>query len=149
MTRLTRLTFKNYRTNEAFDKPYEWWADLITKNHLEYAFETHKKEKYYVIFILNDGENPNTTVSFTDEDGGYKMTDSGDAFRIFATVMEILYSQKEQLLSQGSIKFTAKNDEPSRIRLYDRMVKKYAKKIGYKNVTKSKSLDVLNYELSN
>lgn len=87
-----------------------------------YAFTTKDGSVYQVIYDIFRGE-----LDFyfrrIESDGktAVKLTHTGDAFRIFSTIKEILFHIIE-IKSPRSITFTASTCEPSRIKLYDRML---------------------------
>ena len=58
--------------------------------------------------------------------GEYEMTGEGDAFRILATVVKIITEFMDNHPEIKSIIFSSTNAEPSKLRVYARLVKKYA-----------------------
>ena len=76
------------------------------------------------------------TVKVTFDRGkGFELTDWGNEFRIFATVVSAIQQWSTQY-RPGSMYFSVENDEPNnRQRLYDRMVKKLAGSTDYELVT--------------
>jgi hypothetical protein len=136
---------------EAFDKPYKW--KLINKNHnlTEFSFETGT-EKYFVMLVRYPGGKKNITdVTFETSLGSVRIGNQGNAFRVFATIFDILLSEKDNIVSYGNMKFSADASEKSRVKLYDAMVKRFSKKMGYSHVDRDSNpsmLDVV-YILSN
>ena len=121
---------------ESFDKPYKWKNGTSTKDYKDFEF-TAESGEYFVIFVMRgEGDNSYTAVSFENDDEKMDITDDGDAFRIFATVFDILLANKKEIVSHGYLKFSAPVNEPSRVKLYDRMTKVFAKKMGYTKTSK-------------
>ena len=65
-----------------------------------------------------------------DEEPDYKITGGGSEYEIFATVMRIVFEYVKKN-KPNAISFTADDDEPSRVKLYDRFVKRFTAS-GYK-----------------
>ena len=139
-----------------FDKPYKYkWKgslrEFFTTTQKKYnvavilgTFTTTDKQRAFVEFTsrrwtatMNTGvhvEGFNVSLGF-DVGDSIELTGKGDAYRIFATVMAMLreFIAADVDKSIGEIEFYArKNKTISRARLYRRMVKKYAKDIGFK-----------------
>ena len=74
------------------------------------------------------------------------ITGTGDAFRVFATVFEII----KDIIKYGKpeiLSIKSKADEPSRTKLYKRLAKKFAPSLGY-HITSEKLVgDTLRLEL--
>ena len=85
-------------------------------------------------FYFDKGDGLDVDINFAINDR-IGVTGEGDAFRIFATVMamikEFISWDVDELI--GEVMFSAeKTESPSRSSLYKRMVRKYAKDIGFK-----------------
>jgi SAM-dependent methyltransferase len=117
--------------NEALDsRPYPYEQSKLESSLVKYHFETDKGLKYDVV-ILSSPRNPATiTVSFhllryEPEWGRYArsmdITHSGDARRVFATVIDIVKKYADARTPERIV-FTA--EEPSRVRLYDAFLKR-------------------------
>lgn len=85
--------------------------------------------------------------------GSQDLTGAGDAFRVFATMMEAV-RQFIRMENPGSVSFTATKDVPegqdpeSRAKLYTRMVERFADSLGY-NAYIDDYGDMVEYELVN
>lgn len=124
----------NQFISEAFDKPYR------------YDFEKEPDGSYYGYFRVADGSlitvmceyykpSKEWNIEFT-RNGSQDLTGEGDAMRIFATVIKII----ERFLKEEKpdrVRFSALKDgeddseKQSREKLYSRMVKRFAGKMGY------------------
>lgn len=128
---------------EAFDKPYK------------YDLEKEDEETYYGYFRTQDGsviqvmfygeEHPKHRFSYEwniefQRNGSQQLTGQGDAMRIFATVIKVI----EDFLKQESPKYASfsalkeiedqdmgRAEKLSREKLYSRLVKRFASKLGY------------------
>ena len=127
-------TFNQF-ISDAFDKPYR------------YDFEKEPDGSYYGYFRAGDNSlitvmceyyKPGNewNIEFT-RNGSQDVTGEGDAMRIFATVIKII----ERFLKEENpykVRFSAlKDDEDkegrqSREKLYSRLVKRFATKMGYR-----------------
>ena len=75
-----------------------------------------------------------------------EITGTGDAFRVFATMFEFIgYVVRQAEPEIVSIK--SKSVEPSRVKLYDTMTRRYASKLGYKVVKTVAGADLTRIEL--
>ena len=117
--------------NEVFDQPYDWhWKiEPDTINASSRAdFNTHDGRPVHVGFDENDDVH---SVDF-DTNYSFNATDEGDQFRIFATVMQII-SEYAKRVDPAVIIFSAdknqRTNSTSRIKLYKRMVTKFAQQI--------------------
>ena len=87
----------------------KWTADIE-------LYEPHEvfRDAWEIHFAVSDHEN-----YFSDE----QITGTGNAIVVFTTVLEIVSHAIDSKNIQ-TLSFTATSDEPSRVKLYDRMVKK-------------------------
>ncbi len=118
------MKFKDF--NESFDKPYKW--EVSSKR--SFGFETDSGIYYIVTFTKREDHY---LLTFETEDGDMMVTGTGDAFKIFATVIDIVRSKKK-LLSKQPMEFEADSEEPSRVKLYKTMSKKFMKELGFKKL---------------
>jgi hypothetical protein len=128
-----------------------------------FSYNWHQKldDDWYGRF--NVGENDLISVTFEEELSGEgaieivfsrgkrtgaghstSITNTGEQFKIFATVMAMTKEYVKQK-SPDKIKFSAKED--SRIKLYGKLIKKYSKSLGYKVVDKRESSNGLEFRL--
>lgn len=128
------MKFKTYLT-EALDKPYPLKIHFGRKMILG-SFSTPSSNVEIELGYLR-------TFDYWDlsfyRDHEIKMTGGGDAFRIFATVIDFLRKvlQKDEsdlVTPLDKIVFGAEKDPDEsngRVRLYNRLVKKFARNMGY------------------
>lgn len=119
---------------EILDEPYEWkwhrkggyeWLATFAKPPKE--GQGPRREDSYIVQIEMD-EVGVWEIAFGDAAGRQGITKSGDSFKIFATVLDIVKDFVKTNKPEW-IRFSAK--EMSRDRLYRSLVKRYAPKIGY------------------
>ena len=111
--------------------PYMLWKRTMMGN--SYLFQTDGGQEIVVSIwpeTLSDGTN-RVEVMFADKkDFGLEKTGKGDAFRIFATVAQILKDYIAQAkFDVNEIYFTGKTKEPSRIKLYDKIARRLGQHI--------------------
>ena len=110
-----------------------------------------------------DSEDYEAAILFTEHGGSWDMefywggsqdvTGGGDAFRIFATMMDAV-RQFILMEKPGSVSFTATKDVPdgqdpeSRAKLYTRMVERFSDSLGYQAYIDDYG-DMVEYELVN
>jgi len=115
---------------ELFDRPYNARLYNSSKDMLIYEFVTDKGEEYRVYFDTSP-DRKIVNVSFFN-DARAEITNTGDEFRVFATVINLL----DQYIKQHAPKtilFSAYADDPSRIKLYKKMGMSVGQKFpGYK-----------------
>jgi hypothetical protein len=108
--------------NETLNQPYKWREEDSYNEDVSYIFRTNSNIYYSVGF--EDKGNGRYELKFLsrDEFGDpqFEITDSGDAFRVFATVGSIL-KDFIQKYKPNLLTFSAKGG--SRIKLYDRLAK--------------------------
>ena len=132
------LTFKQY-LNEVLNNPYEWKLVRTTIHNIEYRFTTDSGI-VYVVGLGRLGENTTLTskdwdLYFSisedslkqlgkDDSNMFKITGTGDQFRVFATVQDIV---KDFITKKkpNAIEFSA--SEPSRQRLYSTFIANFEK----------------------
>lgn len=141
---MNMLNFKDYLV-ETGDASYETTLKRIFGSYC-YEFET------------KDGRPGGVTISafhFDDEytwlvrfsiDGLLSITNRGDAFAIMATVIKAMEDWYKREKPKHRVMFAAsregKNPE-SRIKLYRRLVRKFAQKYNYQFVEKEKGRDII------
>mgnify|MGYP003631952609 CR=1 FL=1 len=117
--------------NELFDKQYNWhWK--IEPDAMDATsradFRTHDGQLVAVGFDLQNG---NASVDFA-KNFAFDATNEGDQFRIFATVMDVIRDYAEKI-DLKTLTFSAEKNpntnSSSRIKLYKRMVSKFAQQI--------------------
>lgn len=116
-------TYSNFLT-ELFDKPLKYRLSHSIEDREEvYEFKTPKGQNIEVGIIV--AKNGAYEFMFdSDGDGEATKTNKGEEFRIFATVLKIL---KEFVDDEAPDHFfiDAVRKEPSRVRLFQRMIRKF------------------------
>lgn len=127
--------------NESFDKPYpiRWREEKgrMGGQVVTGIFKTDEGTIYEIKFVIweQNGElmgNVEFRQPRAQSQGKHPagILGSGDAMRVFATVIDgIKYITGQAELD--SLTFDADKDLPSRVKLYNRMVKKLGNEIGY------------------
>ena len=153
----------NQYISEAFNRHYRWRVDYTTRESdldffdyslsmkaspiiWEYSFVTANGDKI-VVDIKYKYSDRSITVGFAlDENGDYieDLTDTGDPFRIFATVIDIAkHFLKTASIQINKIKFSASKANTNRVELYHRFAKRFGTDAGYgKIAVKTYSRDV-------
>jgi hypothetical protein len=123
------------RANSAGD--YVIFVTLPDGSRLDILFERDEASSYIVQFSKNRS---------------YDLTNEGDAYKIFSTVLKVIIEFIEKVIPYkitfGADKETGDPDTKTptgRVKLYDRMVKKYADKLGYKLNRDEDSSSVIYY----
>ncbi len=125
------------QVNELFNKPYDTAPreDDDYPDDWHYEFNTDDGSKY-VISVFDPYDYP--MIAFAQlKDGEFidDTTNTGDAFRILATVGEVIKKFVTDM-EPDQFSFAGVVDDPSRLKLYDRIAQ-YIKKVSpdYKNVS--------------
>lgn len=113
---------------ELADRPYNYRLTFQDQNSHKYRFYNEKKLMYYV-FVDRFQENqvPYLGVMFQQVDptnlwySGDKVTGTGDAYRVFATVAKIINDDISHYGAEGQLIFAGEGE--SRNKLYDRIAK--------------------------
>ena len=135
------MSFREY-LREVLDKPYKWKWGLDK----EFAtFTTRVGDIYTIDFYESYTDDDNTIFDITfsrnkdkDSDIDMSITGTGDSFRVFATVKEVIKDFLNYIKKRDDFKaimYSAK--EKSRIRLYDTLSKKLVNDTyltGYKKI---------------
>lgn len=142
---------------ELFDRPYRWrTANLhgrdvadatMQTGNATYVFKTDEGDSVMVEFNEDlDEEGEVFTAEFRRQ-GSYGVTGRGDAPKIFATVIDIM-KHFVQEVHPDMLKFSADVDfkstgvpgeaeeNRSRIKLYSRMIQRFARRLGYQYSSK-------------
>jgi hypothetical protein len=134
---------------EVFDSPYS--AELGRPEYGDYEVEVNLPDGGS-LYILFEREAPSSyTVQFS-KNGSYSATNDGDAYKIFSTVLKVIIEFIQKVrpheITFGADKETGDpgtKTPTGRVKLYDRMVKKYADKLGYKLNRDEDSSSVIYY----
>ena len=134
-------TFRHHLdvVSEAFDRPYRFAGSHPNRLKYEYYFKTDDGSTIHLEAKGNEWAEDDITWNIRfSRNGKMDATGEGDAQRIFATVIAIIkdFVKKE---NPREFKFSAmkpegkRKDAGSRGKLYSRMVKRFASKMGYKS----------------
>ncbi len=123
---------------ELFDKPYSF---ELVPGRMDDDFLAAFKDDDGKLTIVNFEfwAGPDLYIVDFKRDGKFDLTgdspkDKQIAIRVLATVVEAIRQVIEQK-KPFALAFSAKSDETSRVKLYDSMVKRMAKSMGYELVT--------------
>ena len=111
------------RLLELANKPYDLTVYDSGDHFVTYEFVSNNKVRYFININVYDEE---LDIEFEAGDTpigkGQSVLNTGDAFRVFATVVEAM---KQTMAKQtiNKITFMSKKSEPSRVKLYDAFVK--------------------------
>ena len=140
------------RIFEVFDSPYS--AELGRSEYggdYEVEVKLPDGSRLHITFEKIEGEGASYVVEFS-KNRSYDVTNEGDAYKIFSTVLKVIieFVKKVQPMSItfGADKETGDpgtKTPTGRVKLYDRMVKKYADKLGYKLNRDEDSSSVIYY----
>ena len=110
---------------EAFTSPYDWWISGKDADGVNAEFATGDGRNIEVLASKYTGNDSVAELEFSDAEQ-YGVTGQGDAFRIFSTIVSIA---KAMLANKryGIKVLTFSASEPSRRKLYARMLKRLAK----------------------
>lgn len=119
---------------ELANQPYPFhFEDDDGYGMLEARFKTESGMPYKVVIIKDEDENGEDKISVefsalvqNDDDGfkySQKVINTGNAFRVFATVAIILKKYLQANPDVSAFDFSADDKEPSRVKLYDTMAK--------------------------
>ena len=127
-------SFKRFKTqiNELFDKPARWQMTRDSLGAVDYQSNVNGKDLAVVFDIIDPGT---WEVIFT-VDGELAVTGEGDGdeMRIFSTVLDIISDFIKNKYPE-KLYFTAEKSPvygSSRIRLYNRLIKRFASSHGYR-----------------
>lgn len=139
---------------ELFDKvlPWKWTEQGDTEATAEFTTPNGQRIRVYLYsYSAPTAEYPNDPetmeLEFNNSGttgsrmGTSKITDSGEQFLIFATVIDVAKSYMNEHPTT-TIDFSADIDEPSRVKLYDKMMQKMAP-----NATREENPDVILYSI--
>ena len=127
--------------DEVFDKPFYYEELTSTPGFHQYRFETNTFDDddlpatYYVTLNGYQGEGE---LTFETDSGEKTLTGSGDAFRVFATVFDIVKKHKKEINSWDIFEFGSVSNEASRIKLYSRFAKMCLKILDFDEIIKYK-----------
>ncbi|WGH49673.1 hypothetical protein [Alishewanella phage vB_AspM_Slicko01] len=117
---------------ESFDKGYQWSKDNGSARSEQYSIEL-PNEHEIIVTITKYGGHPEPEVSFTSTDYNERdvfaitgtFAKSGiNPIRVFSSIIEIMKSSSI-IRTHGGFYMEANKNEQSRLKLYQRMLRKY------------------------
>ena len=117
------MKFKTYV--EAFDKPYKWKKKFEDDDRMAFIANLDDGRELEVQIRFDNGFADAGILFYVDKK--ISLTGKGDAFRIFATVKEIIEKNINYLKGFDAVSFSAKSTEHSRVKLY-KVFSKWLKK---------------------
>lgn len=102
-------------------------------------------------FAIGDQGNGEWEMAFDDENMKNNVTGDkghGASIEVFATALSMLLDFAKEEKTHNSISFTSSSTEPSRVKLYDRMTSRFAKKHGYRSTKGRGPFNSIKYTLS-
>ncbi len=140
------MNFKDYRTNEAFDKPYKYTMQSSSAKKTRYSFQDEERDVFVVDFVRinhrtdEDGEEvTGVNLSFTKA-GTWETSKGGTPFRVFATIYDII--KKFGMKYEDFLDVGMDATESSRLKLYSVMMKKLQKEFKMPFILYNKQTDV-------
>ena len=127
-------SFRQFKTqiNELFDKPARWQMTRDSRGAVDYQSNVNGKDLAVVFDIISPGT---WEVIFTvDSELAVTGEGDGDEMKVFSTVLDIM-SDFIKNKDPEQLYFTAEKSPvygSSRIRLYNRLVKRFASSRGYR-----------------
>ena len=134
---------------EVFDNPYKW-----TGKNSKFSFDADG-QRVDVEWDRDYTWEPLNTHYVNLEfwvDGQQDITGKGDAFRIFATVLDIIKQNKSEFEitnSTGFITFFASSESRGRVKMYKRLSKILKKEMNYKHELSTTARDGVTFFLYN
>lgn len=125
-------SFKQFQNqiNELFDKPARWKLDIADEEQLIYKSNIDGKE-LAVDFVRVDDISWHMTFTV---DRKLSITGKGDEVKVFSTVVDIMSNFVKDENPYQFTFFAEKTQEhgSSRVRLYNRLIKRFAASHGYR-----------------
>ena len=132
------MRFKAYKAyTEALNKPYTFEQVSNSPRANDFSFETDKGIWYDVQmpnYTDDDGKLYTELMFYQTDNESMSMQNTGDAFRVMATIVDIVKKQKNFLQSREYLEFTADKRDSGRVKLYRRLAKIFIKTLGFKTV---------------
>ena len=140
-------SFRQFKTqiNELFDRPAQWRLVLYDDDLWVYVANINDK-KLQVNFQLSNDDIWVVTFSI---DGDLAITGEGDEIKIFSTVLDVMKDFIQREVPQDLYFTAAKTPESnnSRIKLYTRLIKRFARDHGYRLVRTDDGREEVGYTL--
>ena len=125
-------SFRQFKTqiNELFDRPARWRLVKDTDKIIKYRSSIDDKD--LLVFFYRRGSNKWEVAFAVDQE--FSATGEGDEIKVFSTVLDII-SDVIQTKEPEELNFAAEkslDSSSSRIRLYNRLIKRFARDHGYR-----------------
>jgi hypothetical protein len=134
---------------ELANKPYPYKADWDRDETTAY-FTTDAGIDYRVSIGVEDEDFLyRANIVFYGKEGSEKITNTGDAFRVLATVVQIVKTYLAKYKGIKEIEFAAELSEPSRVKLYNafgKMLPKFILDFKFKEISHMRGADFYYYE---
>ena len=134
---------------ELANKPYPYKADWDRDETTAY-FTTDAGIDYRVSIGVEDEDFLyRANIVFYGKEGSEKITNTGDAFRVLATVVQIVKTYLAKYKGIKEIEFAAELSEPSRVKLYNafgKMLPKFIPDFKFKEISHMRGADFYYYE---
>lgn len=103
---------------------YEQTSYYDTKR---YVFKTPENNLYAINFFETDSDDSYEVIFVQRNDGNIRVsiTNTGESFIVFSTIIAII-EEFIQKYKPNKLKFSAKTNEPSRLKLYKALLNKFA-----------------------
>lgn len=121
-------TFGEYSITEAFDSPVPL---TYTKKEKTEWMATADIDGNKYIFELIQYAYKQWEMVFYDKDDQFHVTGGGSAFKVMSTALAFMRDFNQEETAHETLSFSAYMKEPSRVKLYTRMVDRFAKSGGY------------------
>lgn len=122
-----RESFDFDELNEVFDKPYPY--DLDIRDVTARAFITlPDRTRMMVSFMKKPG---GVWDVIFERNGSMDVTGKGDQYKVFSTVIAVIQEFVEKVQPEKITFGADKTNSDSRSNLYDRMIRRFAKRAGY------------------
>jgi hypothetical protein len=125
--------------DEGFDQPYPIKWEKGDHGDIDALARLPDGTNLSIMFNKQDNIKPDDKTWMVEfhRNNSQEVTGEGDAQKVFATVLTAIDYYLEVIAQPKYLSFQAK--EPSRIRFYDALVKRFASKYGYERVDLSKT----------
>jgi len=139
---------------EIFDSKVKISSDVKKGEYYDYDFsinDTEYEANISVITIPNDKDFNKWVIDFqalSDTLSTTDITNTGHVFQVFAAMFKCIKDFAKREKPTSDIIMYAKIDEPSRVKLYDKLFKQKSKEFGYSLFKKEKKTNFIKYILT-
>ena len=130
------ITFQEYLT-EIFDSKIDYTLENSDEWGSDYSFNIDYDEYMVQIAFSNKlgsfiPDKTSIIISFSKNEKYSQSFAEGKEYQVFSTVFNILKDYLKKHKEITTLKFSAKTNDKSRVKLYDAFIKKFASGIGFK-----------------